>query len=152
MSQNNSQNDLPEASGEGGERPKTTPRGARIAPGGLRKRTFGAKKKRRAHTTELSLDPPPLVAIWPATGRQEPPRRPPGSMWTHCGGGLGGEKRRARRRFLKIFLEFLKKLGAVLGGKIEAQSIKIVKKCNMFFRRLLKTDFDRFWKYFGIDF
>ena len=43
-SQKTSQNDLPEPSGEGGERPKTTPRGARMAPGRLLKRTFGAKK------------------------------------------------------------------------------------------------------------
>ena len=73
-SQKTSQNDLPEPSGEGGERPKTTPRGARIAPGGLRKRTFGAKKKKKSAHDGAELRP---AAPGGHLARQGPPRVAP---------------------------------------------------------------------------
>ena len=73
-SQKTSQNDLPEPSGEGGGRPKTTPRGARIAPGALRKRTFGAKKKKKSAHDGAELRP---AAPGGHLARQGPPRVAP---------------------------------------------------------------------------
>ena len=81
-SQKPSQNDLPEPSGEGGERPKTTPRGAKMAPGGLRKRFLAPKAQtRRSYPWPRRLrrpcGPPGAAKSRPEGRRWPPGRRPP---------------------------------------------------------------------------